>query len=86
MDLLQHMGRRDVVHVERRVLAHMQHIQAAQVFAARVGQGEVIARLIAHRQRVAAGEHLPVLGGQGVWLKIEDLMPARLRFEQNCEA
>ncbi len=58
VDALQQMRRRDVGHVERRVLPEQHHIPSAQVLHARIGELVVIARLVEHRQRRPARQQL----------------------------
>ena len=48
VDALQHVGRRDVGEVERRILAHQDHVEGGELVAARLAQREVIAHDVAH--------------------------------------
>ena len=54
MNVLEEMRRRDVVHVEGRILAHQDRIAGAEIDPALLAQREMIALLVAHADRMAA--------------------------------
>jgi hypothetical protein len=64
MDVLQHMRRGDVRHVEGRVLAQQHDVEGRQVEHLGLAQREVIALLAAQLQRLGARQHLAVAEDQ----------------------
>jgi hypothetical protein len=66
MDAVEHVGRRDIGEVERRVLAQQHHVEAGEVDEARLTQGDMVAGDIAHHQRPHRGRHLAVAQAQAI--------------------
>ena len=85
MDAFENMRRRDVVHVERRVLPQKHDIHPGQVRALGRTQGEMIALDVAHGQRLKQGADRSVAQGQPVGRVVEQVMAARLRLETQGE-
>jgi hypothetical protein len=82
MDALKQVRRRDVGHVEGRVLAHEHHIDAREVDPLRRAERVVVPLYVTHLQRLDAGDHLAVAHGQAVRRVMEKPVAARLRLEQ----
>ncbi|BBK39856.1 hypothetical protein STAQ_49340 [Allostella sp. ATCC 35155] len=59
VDVLQEMGRRDVGHVEGRVLPHQDDVHGGEVDRLPRAEAVVVALLAPHLQRAAAGHALP---------------------------
>ena len=64
MHVLQHVRRRDVGHVEGRVLAHQHDIDAGEVERLRGPERRVVAALATHLQRPGAGDEASLAEGQ----------------------
>ena len=58
MDALQQMRGGDVGEVERRVLPQQHHVERGERDALAFAEREMVARLVAHLQRLHGGEHV----------------------------
>ena len=85
MDALQDVGRRDVVHVERRVLAQQDHVHFRQISAHRLAQLEMPPLLVRELHRFHPRHHLAVAEREPVRRVVEQLMATLLRFQRQCE-
>ncbi len=85
MDALEQVRRRDVGHVEGRVLAQQHDVAAGQVLGARVGQLVVRADLVLDMQRLAAREQAVAVQAEVGRRVVEHVVPAPLRFQQDRE-
>ena len=85
MDALEHVGRRDVGEVERRILAHQDHVERGKLDAPRLAQREVVAHDVAHRERLHGREHDAVALRHPVRRVVGERVPARLRLQQQRE-
>ena len=85
VDLLEQMSRRDVGHVERRVLPHEHHVHDGQVEHLRRTQGEVVSLLAAHLERPRARRDPAVGEGQIVGQVVVEAVAAPLRLEGQDE-
>ena len=85
MDPLQHMGRGDVGHVERRILAHEHHVDIGQIDTLHGTEGRVSALHILDPEGLdPRGHHLP-LHGEAVRRVEQKVVASRLRFEEQGE-
>jgi hypothetical protein len=82
---LQDVGRRDVAHVEGRVLAQVHHVHGAKVERLHLAQREVVAAFVAHGQRLRAGGNFAVALSQVLGQVVPELVAAVLRFERDGE-
>jgi hypothetical protein len=85
MNVLQHVRRRDVGHVEGRVLAHQHHVDAGKVDRLKPAQRGVIAALATHLQRPRLGAHHPVPKRQMLRQIVQQGVAARLRLKRQGE-
>jgi hypothetical protein len=85
MDALEEMRRRDVGHVERRVLPHQHDVDAREIEALGGVDAVMVALDVAHRERLHLGHHLAVPHREAVRRVIEQPVPARLRLQQQRE-
>src|SRR5581483_60779 len=79
------MRRRDVVHVERRILAEQDHVEGGEFYALFLAEREVVARLVAHGQGLHLREYFAVQHREPVGRVVGNFVPARLRFEKKRE-
>ena len=81
MDMLQQVGRRDVAHIERWVLAHQNDVHCGKVEQLRFAERKVIATFAPYFKRPGSGVE-PVLPEHQFFGKIvEDRVPAGLGFQ-----
>ena len=85
MDALEQMRGGDVGEVERRVLAQQDDVEFAEVDAARLAEGEMIADLVAHLQVLHGREHPRGAQRQPVRRVVDDRVAALLRLQQQRE-
>ena len=85
MDAVEHVGRRDIGEVERRVLAQQHHVEGGEVDMPRLAERDMVAGDIAHHQRPHRGRHFAVAQAQPVGRVIGQRVGARLRFQQQRE-
>ncbi|CVB21158.1 Uncharacterised protein [Serratia marcescens] len=83
---LQNVGRVDVFGIERRILAHQDHVQIVQRQILLAAEAEPVLLVFLHAQQAGAGA--PVTGVQIeiVHLHVVQFVTAALRFEQHGEA
>jgi hypothetical protein len=79
------MCRRNVGHVERRILAEQDDIEISEVFCAWFRKLEMGAVAILDLQALATRQKLIAVKREIGWRVIEDIVSALLRFEQNGE-
>ncbi len=82
MDALQNMRRRDVGHVEGRILAHQNDVGGRQIVGGGFAEDEVIVLRISHGQRTGPRGHQPIAKGEVARPVIEQRMAAGLRFQR----
>ena len=85
MDVLQQMRRRDVRHVERRILAQQDDVERRQVEHLGRTQGEVVALLAPELHRLGARHHLAVAEDQLGRRVVPDVIAAPLGLEPQHE-
>ena len=86
VDVFEQVGRRDVGHVERRVLAHQHHVDRREVQHFGRAERVVIAQLAAHPHRLRLGVEPPVAEDEIVGFIVEQSMAAHLRFHCQHES
>ncbi|SOR31837.1 protein of unknown function [Methylorubrum extorquens] len=84
-DLFQHVGGRDVGHVEGRILAHQHHVDFGEVDALRGPEGRVRALDILHRHRLSVGRDQPALHREPVRRVGVEAVTPRMRFQHQAE-
>ncbi len=82
---LEQMGRGDIGHVERRVLAHQDHVDAGEVELLRGAEAVMMAVAADHLERPPAGIEAPVAQAQRLGQVVEQRMAAGLRLEREGE-
>ena len=85
MHPLQHVGGGDVGHVERRVLPQQDDVEFGQLGALRLAEGEMVAGLVAHIERLHGREYPVAALGELVGGVIGQLVAAGLGFQHQCE-
>ncbi len=85
VNALEKMRRRDVGHVERRVLAQQHHVALRQILHARSRQLVVAALLVVDFECRAARQQLVTVQGEVLRRVVENVVPALLRLEQDGE-
>ena len=86
VDALQHVGRRDIGHVEWRVLTEQNDIHGRQVDALRRTEGEVVALGVAQLHRFGSGIDLAVTQRQSLGRIMEKPVAPRLRLQAHGES
>ena len=86
LDMLQHMGRGDIGHVEGRVLAHHHQIEARQVDPLARARREMIAAFAPHGKRPRGGAELIALQHKLTRQIVEQVMSALQPFQRHHEA
>ena len=86
MDALQQVRRGDVGEVEGRILPQQHHVHLrAEIGAARFAQREMVADLVAHRERLHLRHDARAREGEPVGRVIEKCVAPRLRLQQKGE-
>ncbi len=86
VDMLQQMRRRDVGHVEGRVLAHQDHVHRGEIEGLELAETVMPATLAAHLEPASARAQPAVAQAQMRRQVMVERMAARLRFERQHEA
>ncbi len=85
MNHLQQMRRRDIGHVEGRVLAHQDDVRVGQIDARFRAQGEMVAGLAPHLHGFGPGGHPAVVVGEVPRQIMQQLVAAALRLQRQNE-
>jgi hypothetical protein len=80
--LFEQMRRCDVVHVEWRILPQQDHVEGRKISAFRLAEREMIAGLVAHAERLNAGEDFAFGQRELVGRIISERVAAALGFQQ----
>jgi len=60
MDAIEHVGRRDIGEIERRILPQQHHVEGGEIDVPRLAERKMVAGDIAHHQRSHRGRQLAV--------------------------
>ncbi|MCY1544178.1 hypothetical protein D9M68_800390 [compost metagenome] len=86
MNALEHVRERDVVHVEGRILAHMDHVLGGKIHPTLFAQHEMLALgLVEYGDRRRQGRNDIAAQGQRIGRVMQQFVAARLRFQHHGE-
>ena len=85
MDAVEEMGGGDVAHVEGRILAELDHVERREVRQHRLAEGEMVARNVAHGDRLDARLDATVAEREALGRVVEEDVAAPRRFQHERE-